>query len=72
MYFPPSFFDIMEHLMVHIVPEILNLGHMFLHNIYPFERYNGVLKRYVTDIDRKTASSKDTLQKSVSSSAWIT
>ena len=56
MYFPPSFFDIMEHLMVHIVPEILNLGPVFLHNMYPFERYNGVLKRYVRNRYRPEGS----------------
>ena len=34
MYFPPSFFDIMVHLMIHIVPEIIDLGPVFLHNMY--------------------------------------
>jgi hypothetical protein len=45
--FPPSFFDIMTHLMVHIVKEIGILGPIFLHNMFPFERYMGVLKKYV-------------------------
>ena len=47
MYFPPSFFDIMVHLMVHIVPEIQDLGPAFLHEMYALERFNGVVKRFV-------------------------
>jgi hypothetical protein len=47
MYFPPAFFDIMPHLMIHVPDEILDLGPVFLHNMYPFERYNGIVKRYV-------------------------
>src|SRR4051812_1000922 len=43
--FPPSFFNIMTHLLVHLVEEIL--GPMFLHNMFPFERFMGVLKKYV-------------------------
>ena len=38
MVFPPSFFNIMTHLLVHIVKEINILGHVFLHNLFPFER----------------------------------
>ena len=33
--------------MVHIVKEIGILGPIFLHNMFPFERYMGVLKKYV-------------------------
>jgi hypothetical protein len=29
-YFAPAFFDIMAHLMIHIISEIPDLGHMFL------------------------------------------
>lgn len=47
MFFPPTMFDIMVHLMVHIINEIILLGPSFLHNMYGPERYNGVLKRYV-------------------------
>jgi hypothetical protein len=35
--FPPSFFDIMTHLLVHLVKEINILGPVFLHNMFPFE-----------------------------------
>ena len=36
----------MVHLIVHIVREIKYCGPVFLHNMYPFERYMGVLKHY--------------------------
>nr|GEY42097.1 hypothetical protein [Tanacetum cinerariifolium] len=50
MYFPPSFFDIMVHLVFHIVGEVKALGPVFLHQMYPFED-NGVLKIYLKGID---------------------
>ena len=52
MVFPPSFFNIMTHLLVHIVKEINILGHVFLHNMFPFERYMSVLKKYVRNRSR--------------------
>ena len=45
--FPPSFFDIMTYLLVHLVKEINILGPVFLHNMFPLERFMGVLKKYV-------------------------
>src|SRR6266542_2899569 len=47
MYFPPSFFDIMVHLIVQIVYEIKMYGPVFLRSMYPFERFMGILKHYV-------------------------
>jgi hypothetical protein len=47
--FPPSFFDIMTHLQVHLVKEITILGPVFLHNMWPFERFMSVLKKYILD-----------------------
>ncbi|KAK1616890.1 hypothetical protein QYE76_022407 [Lolium multiflorum] len=47
MYFPPAFFDVMVHLLVHIMDDIVSLGPAFLHNMMPFERMNGVIKGYV-------------------------
>ena len=44
MYFPPSFFDIMVHLIVHLVREIRLCGPVFLRWMYPVERYMKVLK----------------------------
>jgi hypothetical protein len=46
MFFPPSFFDVMVHLTVHLVDEIKYCGPVFLRNMYPFERFMGILKRY--------------------------
>ena len=54
--FPPSFFDIMTHLLVHLVKEIDILGHVFLHNMFPFERFMGVLKKCVRNRARPDGS----------------
>nr|XP_017233003.1 PREDICTED: uncharacterized protein LOC108207048 [Daucus carota subsp. sativus] len=45
--FPPSFFDIMIHLIVHLVRELRLCGPVFYRWMYPFERFNKVLKSYV-------------------------
>nr|AAM92285.1 putative transposon protein [Oryza sativa Japonica Group] len=45
--FLPSFFNIMTHLLCHLVKEISILGPVYIHNMFPFERYMGVLKKYV-------------------------
>jgi hypothetical protein len=37
----------MPHLLIHIVHKMKYLGPMFLHQMYPFERFMTVLKRYV-------------------------
>ena len=52
MVFPPLFFNIMTHLLVHIVKEINILGPVSLHNMFPFERYMAVLKEYVRNRSR--------------------
>ena len=54
--FPPSFFNIMTHLIVHLVEEINVLGPVFLHNMFPFERFMGVLKKYVHNRARPEGS----------------
>ncbi|XP_037428461.1 uncharacterized protein LOC119294365, partial [Triticum dicoccoides] len=54
--FPPSFFNIMTHLLVHLVEEIFVLGPVFLHNMFPFERFMGVLKKYVLNRARPEGS----------------
>ena len=43
----------MTHLLVHLVKEISILGPVFLHNMFPFERFMGVLKKYV-HVDTKS------------------
>jgi hypothetical protein len=45
--FPPSFFDLMSHLLIHIVHKMKYLGHVFLHQVYPFERFMTILRKYV-------------------------
>src|SRR4051812_44360483 len=52
IYFPPAFFDIMVHLLVHVVYDIIQLGPTFLHNMMPFERLNGVIKGFVHNRSR--------------------
>ena len=47
MVFPPSYFDTLEHFMVHIVDQISALGPVYLHNMFPFERFMFVLKKFV-------------------------
>jgi len=56
MYFPPSFFDIMVHVIVHLVREIKMCGPVFMRYMYPFERYMGILKGYVRNRYRPEGS----------------
>ena len=56
MIFSPSFFNIMTHLLVHLVKEIGILGPVFLHNMFPFERYFAVLKKYIHNRARPEGS----------------
>nr|XP_004492006.1 uncharacterized protein LOC101504571 [Cicer arietinum] len=56
MYFPPSFFDIMVHLIVHLVREIKLCGPVYLRWMYPFECYMKILKGYVNNPHRPEAS----------------
>ncbi|XP_024163941.1 uncharacterized protein LOC112170899 [Rosa chinensis] len=46
-FFPPSFFDIMIHLTIHLVREVELCGLVFFRWMYPFERYMKVFKGYV-------------------------
>ena len=39
MYFPPTFFEIMVHLIVHLVKEIKCCGPIYLQWMYSVERY---------------------------------
>ena len=54
--FPPSLFNIMTHLLVYLAKEIDILGPVFLHNIFPFERFMGVLKKCVRSRARPEGS----------------
>jgi hypothetical protein len=39
MCFPPSFFDMQEHLMIHLVDHIITLGQLYLHSIFSYEQF---------------------------------
>ncbi|XP_074321972.1 uncharacterized protein LOC141659093 [Apium graveolens] len=45
--FPSSFFDVMLHLIVHLVLEVRLCGPVFYRWMYAFKRFNKVLKSYV-------------------------
>ena len=45
--FPPAFFDVMQHLLVHLVDELEVCGPVGGRWMYPCERYLGTLKSYV-------------------------
>jgi hypothetical protein len=47
MLFSPSFFDMQEHLMIHLMNHILTLGPLYLHSMFPYEQFLAVLKAYV-------------------------
>jgi hypothetical protein len=70
--FPPLFFDLMPHLLVHIVHEMKYLGPVFLHQMYPFERFVTVLKSmFVIEVAQKVAWSKAGQQRKLLSSLLI-
>jgi hypothetical protein len=47
MCFPPSFLDVQEHLMIHLVDQINTLGPLYLHSMFSYERFLAVLRAYV-------------------------
>jgi hypothetical protein len=47
MCFPPSYFDIMPHLMMHMVDQIEQLGPMYLHQMWTYEWFMSTLNKYV-------------------------
>ena len=51
-YFPPSFFDIMVHLAVHLVREVTLCGPVCFRWMYHFERLMKVYKGYVRNRSR--------------------
>ncbi|WVZ75912.1 hypothetical protein U9M48_023930 [Paspalum notatum var. saurae] len=46
MCFPPSFFDIMPRLIVHMVDQIRALCPIYLHEMWAYERFMSTLNRY--------------------------
>jgi hypothetical protein len=47
IYFPPAYFDISVHFTTHLIKEIKLLGHVFLHQMYAYERFKGILKSFI-------------------------
>jgi hypothetical protein len=47
MCFPPSFFDTMEHYVVHVVDQIFVLSPTYMHHMYPYDCHMVVMKGYV-------------------------
>ena len=56
MFFPPSFFDIMVHLVVHLVRKIIICGPVYLRWMYPVERYMKIFKGYTKNHHHPEAS----------------
>jgi hypothetical protein len=44
---PPVFFDIMIHLIIHLIHQIEVLGPSYLYEMWAYERFMSVLSRYV-------------------------
>jgi hypothetical protein len=56
IHFPPSFFDIMTHLLYHLVDELDMHGPVATKWMYFVERYMKTLKLYVCNIARPEVS----------------
>ena len=54
--FPPTFFDVMTHFLVHLVEELDTCGPIHARWMYPMERYLKTLKDYVRNHARPEAS----------------
>ena len=55
VHFPPGFFDIMTHLVIHLVDEIEICGPVHARWCYSVERYLGILTKYVRDKSKPEA-----------------
>lgn len=56
IYFPPAFFDVMTHLIIHAVEELDQFGPVTTRWMYPMERYMKLLKGHVGTYYRPEAS----------------
>ncbi|XP_043687648.1 uncharacterized protein LOC122638864 [Telopea speciosissima] len=54
-YFPPGFFDVMVHLIVHLAQEASLAGLVHYRWMYPIERFLKQLKDYVCNSSRQRA-----------------
>lgn len=55
IHFPPGFFDIMTHLVIHLVDELEICGPVHARWCYSIERYLGVLTKFVRDKSKPEA-----------------
>ena len=44
---PPSFLDMIEHYMIHLVDQIFSLGLVYMHNMYAYKRHMVIMKSHV-------------------------
>lgn len=56
MHFPPAFFDVMTHLLIHVVAELDLCGPVHARWMYPMEHYMKLLKLHVRTMYRPEAS----------------
>jgi hypothetical protein len=56
LHFPPSFFDILTHLVYHLLEEPDLCGPVFTRWMYTVERYMKTLKHYMRNMARRDAS----------------
>ncbi|GJX69780.1 hypothetical protein Tco_0305507 [Tanacetum coccineum] len=54
--YPPAFFDIMIHLVMHLLEEAILGGPVYMRCMYPFERYMKKLKNYVRNKSKPEGS----------------
>jgi hypothetical protein len=59
MCFPPSFFDMLEHYMIHLADQIFVLGLSYMHYMYLYKRHMVVMKGYVRNRAHPEGSMKD-------------
>jgi hypothetical protein len=45
--FSTCFFDIIVHFTTHLIKEIKLLGPVFLHQMYAYKRFDGILKSFI-------------------------
>ena len=54
--FSPEFFNITEHLMIHMVDQIQALGPLYLHEMWTYKRFMSILNRYILNCAHQEGS----------------
>jgi hypothetical protein len=47
MYFPTAFLDIIVYFITHLIKEIKLFGHVLLHQMYAYKRFNDIMKSFI-------------------------